>query len=149
MRIAIIGLPGVGKTTLAQAIGGLLGVDPVDDLSKLDDSAADDSLILDGIPGSIAEWEQLVTDLGSRRLDHVLLLSASLDLRVRRIGRLVSAGADAALERERLLAGRQREADLELLGDRIAETMPLTYFDTTDSRSDVLSRVLKVLGIGG
>jgi adenylate kinase family enzyme len=149
MRIAIIGLPGVGKTTLAQAIGGLLGVDPVDDLSKLDDSAADDSLILDGIPGSIAEWEQLVTDLGSRRLDHVLLLSTSLDLRVRRIGRLVSAGADAALERERLLAGRQREADLELLGDRIAETMPLTYFDTTDSRSDVLSRVLKVLGIGG
>lgn len=149
MRIAIIGLPGVGKTTLAQAIGGLLGVDPVDDLSKLDDGAADASLILDGIPGSIAEWEQLVTDLGSRRLDHVLLLSTSLDLRVRRIGRLVSAGADAALERDRLLAGRQSEADLELLGDRIAETMPLTYFDTTDSRSDVLSRVLKVLGIGG
>jgi len=149
MRIAIIGLPGVGKTTLAQAISGLLGVDPVDDLSQLDDGAADVSLILDGIPGSIEEWDQLVTDLGSRPLDHVLLLSTSLDLRVRRIGRLVSAGADAALERERLLAGRQREADLELLGDRIAETMPLTYFDTTDSRSDVLSRVLKVLGIGG
>lgn len=142
MRIAIIGYPGAGKTTLASALAGVVGVRPtrsLDDLAGADRAA---QLILDGLPETLedlARIDELVPD----GLDQVLFLDTAAEVRLRRVSRMVVAGTDAATARARMLrppALRAVRAVLEASGR-------LTTIDANGSRTEVMAGALEVLGI--
>jgi adenylate kinase family enzyme len=145
MRVAIIGYSGAGKTTLATAVAGVLGVRPIRMIEDLwAPLAGTDSLVLDGIPNTVAELEQLdATSPRGGSIDKVLYLMASSEIRLERMARMVTAGADPAQARARLL----RPADLKEVRDYLEAAGRLTVIDATGSRSDVLSSALNALGL--
>jgi len=146
MRVAIIGYSGAGKTTLANALGGILGVRPIQELDDLwTPLAGTEPLILDGFPATVAELEQIDGKAPEgARVDHVLYLLASSDIRLERMARMVTAGADPAEARDRML----RAADLKDVRNLLEPTGRLTVIDASRSRSVVLASAFDALGIG-
>ena len=145
MRVAIIGYSGAGKTTLANALAGVLGIRPTQRLEDLwTPLGGSEPLILDGIPATVAELEQI--DAKSPKgdgIDDVLYLMASAEIRLERIARMVTTGADPAQARDRML----RPADLKDVRDYLEFASRLMVIDATQSRSEVLASAFEVLGI--
>lgn len=146
MRVAIIGYSGAGRTTLANAVAGVLGIRPIQLIEDLwTPLAGSEPLVLDAIPGSVAELEQIdAKSPNDEGIHSVLYLAASSEIRLERISRMVSAGADPARARDRML----RPADLKEVRDYLEAAGRLTVIDATRSRSDVLASALDALGIG-
>lgn len=146
MRVAIIGYSGAGRTTLANAVAGVLGIRPIQLIEDLwTPLAGSEPLVLDAIPGSVAELEQIdAKSPNDAGIHSVLYLAASSEIRLERISRMVSAGADPARARDRML----RPADLKEVRDYLEAAGRLTVIDATRSRSDVLASALDALGIG-
>jgi len=146
IRVAIIGYSGSGRTTLANALAGVFFTPPVRDLDdlwvKLQRS---EPLILDGLPRTVDELEQIDSkDPSGRGVDHVLYLEATSEVRLARIARMVSSGADPARARDRFL----HPADLKHLRKHLERDDRLTVIDAGRSRSEVLVNAMDVLGIG-
>lgn len=100
MRVAIIGLPGAGKTTLAAVLARELGaavVGTAEELAELVSSTK--PFVLDGFPHTVAELEQLQNlSPSDRPLDHVIWLVADDEARAHRIRRSVAISDDPAAE---------------------------------------------------
>jgi energy-coupling factor transporter ATP-binding protein EcfA2 len=105
MRVAIIGYSGAGRTTLANALAGVLGTHPIQAVEGLwAQLVGTEPLVLDGIPSTIDELEQIDHKaLACHGIDHVLYLLASSEIRPERIARMVAAGTEPARARDRIL----------------------------------------------
>jgi adenylate kinase family enzyme len=145
MRVAIIGYSGAGKTTVAKALAGIFGSKPIDALDELLERLdADAPLVLDGIPRTVEELNEIDAKApDGRGVTHVLYLLASSEIRLERMARMVTAGADPAQARDRML----RPADLKELRDFADNDGRVTVIDATRTRSEVLSSVLTAIGI--
>lgn len=143
MRIAIIGYSGSGRTTLANALAGLLGVRPTHSLDELADTAGGTApLILDGFPETLEELDR-IDALAPHGIDRVLFLDASAEIRLRRVSRMVAAGADAAAARAKML----RPPALRAVREFLASAGRLTMIDANGTRTDVMARAIDALGI--
>jgi adenylate kinase family enzyme len=145
MRVAILGYSGAGKTTLANALAGLLGVPAV---VSLDDPAlvleAGATAILDGIPATLEELEKLDERApAGAGIEHFLYLQVRQQVRVQRAAHGVVVAGDPAAARRRILY----PAELETLRKQLESDDRLTTIDANGSRSEVLADVLDVLGI--
>jgi adenylate kinase family enzyme len=145
MRVAIIGYSGSGRTTLATALAGVMGMRPIHDLDDLwVPLSGTGALVLDGIPSTLDELEQIeAKSPEGSGIDHAFYLQASAEIRLRRIARAVVAGSDPASPRNRML----RPVDLKLVRDRLDVAGRLTVLDATRTRTDVLADALDLLGI--
>ncbi|MFL6023592.1 MAG: hypothetical protein ACJ72O_09660 [Marmoricola sp.] len=145
IHVAVLGYSGSGRTTLANALAGLVGTRAVREIGELCDRLQSEGpLILDGIPGSLDELEQIDDKSPpDRPLQRVLYLQAPAEIRLERISRMVVAGADPARARERMLA----PADLKHLRTRLEPTGRLSVIDATRSRSEVLADALEAIGL--
>lgn len=145
MRVAILGYSGAGKTTLANALAGLLGVRPI---ASLDDPSlvVEDGtpLVLDGVPSTRDELEKLdVRAPNGAELEYFLYLKVAYEQRVQRVARTIVSGGDPASARRRML----NPAELEGLRRYLEPTGRLIVIDASRSRSDVLADVLGLLDI--
>jgi adenylate kinase family enzyme len=145
IRVAIIGYSGAGRTTLANALAGVTCTPPIRDLDDLwTPLQGDDSVILDGLPRTVEECEQIDAKAPTGRgIDHVLYLQAAAEIRLDRVARMIVAGADPARARDRML----HPADLKRLRTHLEPTGRLTVIDASRSRSEVLVNALEILGI--
>lgn len=145
MRVAIIGYSGAGRTTLANALAGVLGARRIQVLEEAwmrPDGAED--LVLDGVPNTVAEFAHLDSHSGDAPgIDRVLYLRASSEIRLARIARMVVAGTRQAHVRDRLM----HPADLEKARRYLDSTGRLTVIDAARSRTEVLADALDALGI--
>lgn len=140
MRIAIIGEPGTGKSTLAPVLAFRLGETPVDSLADALEHPSG-PLVLDGVPDTTEELETLRA--AGVTIDRVLHLQADFALRAGRISRRVSVGVSASDERARLLSAPAAE----LVADRWAGSVPVLGIDANRTRSEVLAAALDALGL--
>ncbi len=145
MRIAVLGYSGAGKTTLANALAGLLGVRPI---ASMDDPAlvVEDgtALVLDGVPATLEELEKLDARApDGAEIQYFVYLKADYDQRVQRIARTIVSGGDPAGARRRML----HPAEFETLRKHLAPIGRLITIDATRSRSDVLADVLATLDL--
>lgn len=140
MRIAIIGYPGAGKSTLANALAGVLKVRPTASFDELLEE--DETLVLDGLPETPEDLTRL-DKLAPHGLDRALFLDASAEIRLRRVSRMVVAGIDAAAARERML----RPPALRAVRTALDSSGRLTTIDANRSRTDVMASALEALGI--
>lgn len=140
MRIAIIGDPGTGKSTLARVLAFRFGVSPVETLEEAL-GLPSGPLVLDGVPGTAEDLDRL-RDAGVT-VDRVLHLTADFAVRSDRVTRRVSVGISASDERARLLAA----PSAELVADRYAG-VPVFGINANRSRSDVLASAFDALGVG-
>lgn len=140
MRLAIIGEPGTGKSTLAPVLAFRLGVSPVDSLA---DALGQTSgpLVLDGVPDTTEDLETLRA--AGVTIDLALHLQADFAVRADRISRRVSVGVSASDERARLLGA----PTAELVADRLAGTVPVLRIDANRTRSEILAAALDALGL--
>ncbi|MGO4256948.1 hypothetical protein [Marmoricola sp. RAF53] len=145
MRIAVIGQPGSGATTLARVLAVRLGVRAIDEVDELRTHATPaENVVLDGIPGSLPDLKELEDGPYGVALDHVLHLHVGLDVRALRIARQVVAGSTGPEEERRVV---RTLPDLDDVVERLAATVPVTRIDASRSRTEVLTDALDTLGL--
>ena len=140
IRVAVIGYPGAGRTTLANALAAVACVPPVRDLDDLWTALqAEESLVLDGHPRTLDELEQIEAKSGhGPGITHVLYLQADAEVR---LGRIARAGISSD--------GPQRPHPVELkqVRTRLEKAGRLVVIDANRSRSEVLTDALRAVGL--
>lgn len=144
MRVAIIGQPQSGATTLARVLAVRLGVraiDSVDELAALPASTA--SFVLDGIPRTLADLKELDQAPCGGDLDHVLYLLAAFDVRAVRRARAAFAGA--------IPEGHSTDSlvlpELTVVAERLECRVPVTRIEANGTRTEALTAALAALGL--
>lgn len=114
MRVAVVGLPGTGKTTLAAVLARELAAPTVTSITEVPGLLQTGTgFVLDGLPCSLAQLGQIeALGAGSPVLDRVIWLQAASDVRAKRIGLSHAENTDSTEEDD----DRSVEVELAELG---------------------------------
>lgn len=145
MRVAIIGFSGAGKTTLADALAGQLGVRPTESLDEALCLVAEPGpVVLDSIPATLEELARIdAASPPDARIEHVLFLRAPYETRAERIARWIVASNDPTAVRRRML----HPIELQKVHGHLESSGRLVTIDASRSRSEVLADALASVGI--